>query len=439
MPRVLIPKCACADVHFEVSLSLVDPLRILLVDDNEFDRELAAAALQELRATGAPPVIMCAGEWRDAKPLLTMADIDLILLDYNLPGLSGLDILRELAGTQHPPVVMLTGQDDIGTAVETLRAGAYDYVTKSIDWGRVLSCAVERVLARVRLERQLAEAHARLAAYAGELEHKVVVRTAVVRRQAARIEQLYLAAEQAARVKAEIVANVSHELRTPLNVILGYTEILSEDLSERGPSEILSKVREQAVHLRTLVESLLALDRLNQGLEEITPASLQLSALVAEVRAEADALNSDRGLILAWSIIPADREIVHDHEKIRAIAYHLVSNAIKFTPEGHVEVTLTVQDDGGLTISVRDTGVGLPAHARSKAFEEFRQLDGSSTRTHAGLGLGLGIVRRYTELLRGRITIDDRVGGGTTVTVALPALESAAGADSIPAKGARRG
>jgi signal transduction histidine kinase len=371
---------------------------------------------------------MCAGEWSEAKPLLRSGTVDLILLDYNLPGMSGLDILRELERTVHPPVVMLTGHDDIGTAVETLRAGAYDYVIKSIDWGPALSRAVERVLARVRLERQLADAHRRLASYATELEHKVVVRTAVVRRQAARIEELYLAAEQAARVKAEILSNVSHELLTPLNVILGYTEMLRDDVHRSGPTELLSRVGEQAKRLRTSVDSLLALDRLNRGLEEITVASFALGVLVAELRADADVLNSDRGLRLEWTIVPSDREIVHDREKIHAIAYHLVSNAIKFTPEGQVEVTFAVEDHGGLTITVCDTGIGVPAESRSMAFEEFQQLDGSSTRAHAGLGIGLGIVRRYTELLRGQITIGDRVGGGTTVIVALPALELTAGA-----------
>jgi signal transduction histidine kinase len=395
-------------------------LHILLVDDNRFDRELASAALHEAGVDGCSLEIGCAPSWEDAKPLLDAGGIDLILLDFNLPGLSGLDILRQLAGTPHPPVVMLTGQDDVGTAVETLRAGAYDYVRKSVDWGPALSCAVERALARVRLERQLAEARERLAAHAADLEQKVTTRTSVVRMQAAKIEELYLAAERTARVKFEIVADVSHEVRTLLNVILGYTDILRDEIRETEPSAMLARVRTQAEQLRTLAESLLALDRLDEGIGQVAVSPFDLGRLVADLSAEADALNSDRGLRLEWTVLPPEaREILHDRDKTWAIAYHLVSNAIKFTPEGRVEVTFMAEADGGLTISVSDTGIGLPSDAGPVTHEELRQLDGSNARPHDGLGLG--IVRRYANLLGGRMTVAERPGGGTTFTVALPA------------------
>src|SRR6185369_10922426 len=311
-------------------------MRILLIDDSRFDRELAVTTLEEVGIGGLTPQVSCAAGWSEAKPILAAGGIDLVLLDYNLPGLTGLDILHELEGTPHPPVVMLTGQDDVSTAVETLRAGAHDYVSKSVNWGPVLSCTVERVLARVRLERQLAEARERLAAYAVELEQKVAARTAVVRRQAARIEGLYLAAQEAVRVKSEIVANVSHELRTPLNVILGYTDVLQDAIRDGEPGQILGKVRGQAEHLRTLVDSLLALGRLNEGVENVTVVAFDLGVLAAELLAEANALNSDRGLVLEWAIVPKACVISHDHDKTWAIAYHLVSNAIKFTPAGRV-------------------------------------------------------------------------------------------------------
>jgi signal transduction histidine kinase len=402
-------------------VNAVDPVRILIVDDDRFDRELATVALHEAGIDGCPPVITCADGWTEAKRLLEREPFDLMLLDYNLPGVTGLEILRELAAGPHPPVAMLTGQDDLATAIETIRAGAYDYVPKRTDWGATLACAVERILARVRLERQLADARRRLAAYAGELEQKVAVRTAVVRTQAARIEELYLAAEAAARVKAEIVANVSHELRTPLDVILGYTDLLEGSVPRGEPSEMLAKVRVQADRLRGLVESLLALGSLNDDDDHVHATPFDLAALVAEVRAEADGLNADRALRLEWTISPAPCRIVHDREKVRAIAYHLVGNAIKFTPEGRVDIAFSTDPAEGLTIAVSDTGVGLPPEARALAFEDFRQVDGSSTRTYAGLGLGLGIVRRYAALLRGRISVADRPGGGTTIVVALPA------------------
>jgi signal transduction histidine kinase len=394
--------------------------RILVLDDDPFDRELAARALAAL---AEPPEIVFARDWAEALPLVEGGGLDLLLLDYRLPGVTGLDILHQLRRRAHPPVVMMTGQGDVATAVETLRAGAHDYVPKSADWGPSLCLAVERVLERARLERELAAARADLALYAEELERKVAARTAIVRAQAAEVERLYLEAEAAARVKAEIVANVSHELRTPLSVILGYTDLLAEQLAGVAGEEaatMLAKVRQQADHLRKLVESLLALHRLNEGTEGIAVTAFDVGQLLETLRTEAELLNADRGLALAWTAPTEPCRVETDREKVRAIAYHLVSNAIKFTPVGRVEVAARPSSDGGIVLTVSDTGIGLPPDARETVFEEFRQGDGSSTRRYEGLGLGLGIVKRYTALLGGTIHVESAPGKGTTVEVTLP-------------------
>ena len=117
---------------------------------------------------------------------------------------------------------------------------------------------------------------------------------------------------------------------------------------------------------------------------------------------------------------PEPCEVEHDREKVRAIAYHLLTNAIKFTPSGEIEVAATRTADGGIVLTVRDTGIGVPPEARAVIFDDFRQLDGSSTRRYEGMGLGLGIVRRYTALLQGALRLDSTPGEGTTIVVDLP-------------------
>jgi signal transduction histidine kinase len=395
------------------------PIRVLVVDDNTYDRELTARALGKLAAPVGPVEVVGVGDWRAAEPLVGDGGFDLVLLDFHLPALNGLEILQELRGRVHPPVIMMTGQDDVATAVETLRAGASDYVTKGDDWAASLGLAVERVLDRVRLERELADSRAQLRAYASALEEKVETRTAVVRAQAAEIESLYLRVEEAARLKAEIVANVSHELRTPLNAIFGYTELLQEHV-DGEPAAMLDAVRSQAERLHDLVESLLRLGRLKSGTEGVAPAEFDLVELVDELRSQAAVLNADRGLSLMWRTPPAPCLVTQDREKLRTIAYHLVNNAIKFTPVGEVEVTWEVTD-GRIVLTVRDTGIGFPNEARALIFEDFRQLDGSITRRYEGTGLGLGIVRRCTDLLGGTIRSDSAPSQGTTIVVELPA------------------
>src|SRR5881409_2522656 len=126
-------------------------IRILLLDDSPVDAELARRALRGLGTPPGPAEVTHTGDWAQARRHLEAGEFDLMLLDFKLPGLSGLDILHQLRGRPHPPVIMMTGQEDIATAVETLRAGAADYVPKSPAAGPGLCLAIERVLDRVRL------------------------------------------------------------------------------------------------------------------------------------------------------------------------------------------------------------------------------------------------------------------------------------------------
>jgi signal transduction histidine kinase len=396
-------------------------LRVLLVDDNRFDRTLARRTLAGLPSPPGPVECIEVEDWPDAVPHWQSAGLDLVVLDYHLPQQTGLEILRRFAGAANPPVIMLTGQDDLETAVETMRAGAADYVTKSGEWGRSLGLAIERVLEKVRLQRALAEAHARLAAHAAELEATVTSRTALVRMQAAEIEDLFLKSEEAARLKTEIVANVSHELRTPLNVILGYGELLADEELGVDARMMLAKIRGQSEHLREIIESLLAIVRLKEGKEGVVLSRVDLRTIVAELQAKAAVLKAHHAVTLEWRVPSEAGNVETDAVKLTVIATHLLQNAIKFTVRGRVQLAIEPGADGGVVLQVSDTGVGLPPTARSIIFDDFRQLDGSTTRRHDGLGLGLGIVKRYTDLLGGTVDFESATGKGTTFTVRLPA------------------
>jgi signal transduction histidine kinase len=274
----------------------------------------------------------------------------------------------------------------------------------------------------VRLERELAAAQSRLAAYAAELEERVATRTAIVRTQAAEIESLYLRAEEAARLKSEIVSNLSHELRTPLGVILGYADVLEGCLgSDDDARDVLGKIRTQGQLLFQLVESLLALVRLRAGKEGVYATRFVLADLGTELHAYATLLSTEVSPVIDWHL-PTDRgEVENDREKIRFIGYHLLSNALKFAPEGRVNVTLARTEGNGIRLTVSDSGVGFSAEAQGIVFEDFRQLDGSATRSFGGLGLGLGIVKRYAELLGGTIELASAPQSGTTISVIVPA------------------
>jgi signal transduction histidine kinase len=404
-------------------------MRVLLIEDNPFDRELAARALAEIAAPAGPVDLATAGSWAAARPLLDCGDVDLIVLDFYLPDGTGLEVLRELAaGARHPPVIILTGQRDLVTAVDLLKSGGGDYVPKTTeDWGPALRLAVERMIDWIRLQAEVAESRTRLAVYARELEERVAARTEALRSQAAQFEALYLKAEEAARVKENIVANVSHELRTPLNVVLGYADLLEDKLppGDAAAKEHLRRLQAGGRRLFQLIESILTLGDLRAGRLGVTVSRFRLEGLVEDLRAEAAMMNNEKGLRLEWLIEEARRDVEHDREKIRVIGSHLLSNAIKFTERGRIVVTVEPTPSGGLRLSVADTGVGLQPGTHAVLLDDFQQLDGSSTRRYEGLGLGLGLVKRYTALLGGTLRVDGVLGQGTTVVVELPPVTTA--------------
>ncbi len=415
-------------------------VRALLVDDNPLEREVALEGLTHVAVPPGPVDVRTAESCERARDGLERGGIDVILLDYHLPDGTGLDFLRGLP-TDRPPVVMMTGQRDVRTAVETLRAGAYDYVAKTGAWGTALAMTVERVLERVGLERALAESRRQLESYAADLEHKVAARTALVRAQAAKIEELCLKIEESARLKSDIIANVSHELRTPLNSIIGYADLLEDEFPKNDLSEarrMLNGVRSQAGRLHHLIESLLALGRMRTGAESVVACRFTLGGLLEDLRAEAQLLSGDREVRFEWVARPPTGEVESDREKVGAIAYHLLSNAIKFTAAGRIGVELERTPAGGVILVVSDTGIGLPPEARALIFDDFRQLDASATRRYEGVGLGLGIVKRYTALLRGSLRVESEPGQGTSFTVALPPLAPASDVDYATDCGASR-
>jgi signal transduction histidine kinase len=225
------------------------------------------------------------------------------------------------------------------------------------------------------------------------------------------------------RLKSEFLANVSHELRTPLNAILGYTELISEGIY--GPTtgeqvEALNGVDESSKNLLTLINQILDLSKVESGKIEVYATEVAVHDIAQQVSAESQILLRDKPLKL--NVVAPTRVVVKtDANKVHQIVTNLVSNAIKFTDRGTVSILVAGVREGGCTIKVKDTGIGIRKEDQQLIFEEFRQVDGSSTRKYAGTGLGLAIARRFALLLGGQLTVESTVGVGSTFTLTLPA------------------
>jgi signal transduction histidine kinase len=228
--------------------------------------------------------------------------------------------------------------------------------------------------------------------------------------------------EIASQHKSQFLANMSHELRTPLNAILGYTELIADGIYGEVPdklSEVLERVQGSGRHLLGLINDVLDLSKIEAGQLVLAANDYSFHDIVQTVISGVESLAAEKHLKLNTRLasdLPVGRG---DERRITQVLMNLVGNAIKFTDAG--EVTVSVGAPNGTFIaSVTDTGPGIPAEEQQRIFEEFQQVDSSSTRKKGGTGLGLAIAKRIVELHGGRIWVESVVGRGATFSFSLP-------------------
>ena len=226
---------------------------------------------------------------------------------------------------------------------------------------------------------------------------------------------------QATKVKSEFLANMSHELRTPLNAILGFSGLLSEQLNgsmNDKQKRFLRNIHEAGEHLLELINDVLDLSRVEAGKLELRPEVLTLDVLLEPISAAARAAAQAKG-VLYTTEAPDAAPIFLDPTRVRQILFNLVSNAVKFTPEGG-HVTLRAATEGReMRFEVADTGVGIPEAARDRMFGVFERFHEGRTEA-AGTGLGLALTKRLVEQMNGSIDFESEEGKGTTFRVRLP-------------------
>jgi signal transduction histidine kinase/CheY-like chemotaxis protein/HAMP domain-containing protein len=251
--------------------------------------------------------------------------------------------------------------------------------------------------------------------YAEALEAKVEARTRELQETNRRLED-------ASRHKSEFLANMSHELRTPMNAIMGFTRLVMRRGKALLPTreyENLGKILISAEHLLALINDILDLSKVEAGHMEVHSTSVELEPLVDLCLRTVEPLVKSERLRLVKALEPGLPPLFTDQDKLKQVLINLLSNAVKFTEEGSVTV-MARRRGGEIAIAIADTGIGIPADKLELIFEEFRQVDSSTTRKYSGTGLGLSISRHLARLLGGDITVHSAVGVGSTFTVILP-------------------
>jgi signal transduction histidine kinase/DNA-binding response OmpR family regulator len=242
---------------------------------------------------------------------------------------------------------------------------------------------------------------------------------------------------EANRAKSQFLANMSHELRTPLNSIIGFSEILSDKLDGRIEPRFLRflhNILSSGRHLLGLINDILDLSKIEAGKMELIFEPVSIPDIVRGVESVMHGIASRRRIHIQVAIEPGLPVLVADPPRIKQVLYNLLSNAVKFSPEGgevRVRVRFAAAADSGLAgpglvIEVIDRGIGIRNDDQQMIFEEFRQVDGGSTRNMGGTGLGLALVKRFVEMHGGRVEVESEPGQGSLFRVVLPIDASSA-------------
>jgi signal transduction histidine kinase/CheY-like chemotaxis protein len=241
-------------------------------------------------------------------------------------------------------------------------------------------------------------------------------------------------AERATQVKSEFLANMSHELRTPLTAIIGYSQIVQEDLQDAGQSDFtpdLKKIETAGNHLLGLINGILDLSKIEAGRMEVYNEVFDVAELIGDVETLVRPLAEHNGNALVIKCPEDIGSIRTDVTKVKQTLINLLSNASKFTKEGTVELMVEARgtvDNRSMAFSVSDTGIGMTEHQLGRIFEAFSQADNSTSRNFGGTGLGLAISRSFARMLGGDLSVTSESGRGSTFLFTLPltSIEEAA-------------
>jgi signal transduction histidine kinase len=312
---------------------------------------------------------------------------------------------------------------------------------------RSVSQPLRKLVAQLRESGRAGELPARLNAGKGAFELNLLAEcfnqvADAERRSRGELKAAKEAAESANRAKSEFLTNISHELRTPMNGVLGMTDLLLHTTLDEEQQDYTVTARQSAQALLLIINDILDFTQIEAGTLTVEEKSFDLRVAIGEVMNALRPVAEKKAIRLAMSYPPATpSRFLGDPRRIRQVLIALGGNALKFTEHGYVHLRIACREQTAsqalMTLAVEDSGIGISEEKLPIIFERFTQADGSPTRRHGGIGIGLTIAKRLVDLMGGALTVESRVGAGSTfqLSLRLPLVAPPAVADYVAATG----
>ncbi len=337
--------------------------------------------------------------------MMRQGNCEAIITDIRLPDIGGMEIL-ELAKEINPDatVIMITGYASVETAVDAVNQGAYAYFVKPVNPDEIKT-AIANALRQQRLSQ----------------ENKRLVES--LQRSNKLLYEANEELKRATQAKSEFLAHMSHELRTPLNVIIGFSELMLDEVPGKTNDEqkqCLNDILSSGKHLLNLINDILDLSKVESGKMELKVRDFAISDLIESVRTIAVTEFAQRKQSLEVKVEEGLPPVRADKAKVRQVLINLLGNATKFTPDGGRIRVEAERENNWCRVSVIDNGIGIKKENHEKLFQPFVQLDNPVGGEKGGSGLGLTIARQLVEKHGGRIWMESEYGEGSRFCFTLP-------------------
>lgn len=396
-----------------MSLNTAEHGSILIVDDNPTNLGVLSDCLSDF---GFETLVAEDGE--SAIEKVEYAQPDIILLDVLMPGIDGFETCHRLkanTSTRDIPIIFMTALSDTVDKVRGFQLGAVDYITKPVQHEEVLA-RVNTHLTIGKLTKTLQEKNIRLQQEIGERQ----LVEEQLRELEAELRQSLAQEKEFSELKSRIISTISHEYRTPLTTISSSAEILQHyrhKLDESKQNKHFERIKASVKHLTDLVSDVLFLSRAEFEKLEFQPQSLELVSFFRELVDEL-LVGVNEGHQLNFISMDESIPFYGDAKLLRQTLTNLISNAIKYSPNGGTISIRLICKDKQVILQVSDQGIGIPINDQSKLFESFSRA--TNVGMISGTGLGLSIVKKCVERHEGQIGVESEVDVGTTFTVSLP-------------------